>query len=516
MGCTNSVHLRHAAVAQSQTMQIPFGILLGSHPEQKEEANGHSREIVEQPNYGSAAKPNMAPGGGVVLLPVTIAVAVEQPTLSLPERPLPVLIVEASLPSIRALDDSLSLPLRRRGCGVPFDLSVTLVKPALLTEVEVVTNQSEASRRRLEVHVDGRLVAVGPLLDSSGLTQPHDVAMRSQLLSKCRLPLDEPFDGVKTFIIRIVGALAVSRDGEDTDGDVVLIQEVIPRGLPIGSAFPRRRLLRPPSYWSPPEIARETDLFNAAAAASISGPCLTRRVDVTSTEHVEVFQDLLDRTWKSRSTRDRLGQLPSRLVVKKVQRVEALVMWNRFSRERRRMGLRRRGGRTGCTRIEALYGDEDKGRIRTSSMCEANRDLFGSLDAPVNEQYLFHGASPAGALGIIRDGFDLGRAGQGHSLLFGPGAYFAESSSKADEYAQPDEFSGLCAMLVCRVLCGELYRALSRLDADAILKPSFAERYDGVLGDREALAGTYREFVIFSREQAYPEYIVIYDRQYKD
>ena len=43
------------------------------------------------------------------------------------------------------------------------------------------------------------------------------------------------------------------------------------------------------------------------------------------------------------------------------------------------------------------------------------------------------------------------------SARFGPGAYFAEASSKCDEYASEDPsglFAGKCALLLCRVVCG--------------------------------------------------------------
>ncbi len=38
--------------------------------------------------------------------------------------------------------------------------------------------------------------------------------------------------------------------------------------------------------------------------------------------------------------------------------------------------------------------------------------------------------------------------------------------------------------------------------------------YDSVLGDREHAVGTYREFVVFSEDLVYPEYICIYERFY--
>merc|ERR1712008_27429 len=96
-----------------------------------------------------------------------------------------------------------------------------------------------------------------------------------------------------------------------------------------------RKVIRPPPYWESSEGA---------------GP---KRIDIRSEEQVAVFQRLLDETWKQKATRDRKGALPKRLMVKKVQRVEACALWNRFSRYRRNMALAREGGP--CSPIDS-YG----------------------------------------------------------------------------------------------------------------------------------------------------------------
>ena len=50
----------------------------------------------------------------------------------------------------------------------------------------------------------------------------------------------------------------------------------------------------------------------------------------------------------------------------------------------------------------------------------------------INEHYLFHGTKKDTVDSIIHDGID-NRLGSDH-LLFGNGAYFAESTTKADQY----------------------------------------------------------------------------------
>jgi len=55
----------------------------------------------------------------------------------------------------------------------------------------------------------------------------------------------------------------------------------------------------------------------------------------------------------------------------------------------------------------------------------------------VNEYYLFHGTKTDTVDSILHDGID-NRLGGDH-LLFGRGAYFAETTTKADQYAGKTE-----------------------------------------------------------------------------
>eukprot|EP00929_Paragymnodinium_shiwhaense_P073284 TRINITY_DN37308_c0_g2_i2.p1 TRINITY_DN37308_c0_g2~~TRINITY_DN37308_c0_g2_i2.p1 ORF type:complete len:522 (+),score=46.74 TRINITY_DN37308_c0_g2_i2:82-1647(+) len=367
---------------------------------------------------------------------------------------------------------------------VPFEFDVSLVAPGLLTEVEVLSNQLAKCRRRVEVIVDGIVRMASPLCETAERRE------NSSKRTRCRLQLEEPLDKVKTFTVRVTDSLIVSTQ----ETEPVEIYEVVPRGLPRGSDPPRRRLLRAPEYWMSTDVTEP------------------KRIDMVRREEIELFQKLLDSTWKAKATRDRVGKLPVRLHVRKVQRVEAGCLWNRYSRERRR--LSQLHDQKACTPVAEARGRDAAGHVRTERLCQASPKLCGPCDSRINEHYLFHGTSPHGALGIIKHGFQLSRAGERSGLLFGPGAYFAESSSKFDEYANPDEFSGMCAVLVCRVACGEMFRTLNKLDHAVLGDPKFAETYDSVLGDREAATGTYREFVVFKQEQVYPEFLVLYDREY--
>jgi len=61
------------------------------------------------------------------------------------------------------------------------------------------------------------------------------------------------------------------------------------------------------------------------------------------------------------------------------------------------------------------------------------KTLNGNLVGEINECYLFHGTKSDNVDAIEQKGFDF-RVG-GDNAMFGKGAYFAESSTKADQYA---------------------------------------------------------------------------------
>eukprot|EP00927_Polykrikos_kofoidii_P019180 TRINITY_DN1893_c1_g1_i3.p1 TRINITY_DN1893_c1_g1~~TRINITY_DN1893_c1_g1_i3.p1 ORF type:complete len:491 (-),score=65.50 TRINITY_DN1893_c1_g1_i3:120-1421(-) len=250
-----------------------------------------------------------------------------------------------------------------------------------------------------------------------------------------------------------------------------------------------QRPIDPPRYWK----TREDHTWD--------------KIDV-SNDYIPIFQHLLESTWKETKTRDRNGDMPTGVTVKKVQRIEDPKMWNRFYLKRHELVVSRRGR---CTPVEILDGsDATEGQVATALSLREDpfaTTMLGPCMENMCEFYLFHGTSPEGALGIVRQGFDLSRAGTSTGAMFGRGAYFAECASKADEYAREEELTGMYAILVCRVICGEMFRTTRALNEEID-----RSTYDGVLGDREASVGTYREFVVMTEDQVYPEFIVLYER----
>jgi len=117
-------------------------------------------------------------------------------------------------------------------------------------------------------------------------------------------------------------------------------------------------------------------------------------------------------------------------------------------------------------------------------------------------------------MSILKTGFSLDHAGSATGTMFGAGVYCAECSSKSDEYGRDDggnTYPSLCALLVCRCFVGKPYIVDS---AGAHVDTARDQGYDCVIGDREQAARTYKEYVFFEDASVYPEFAIIYRRQY--
>ena len=142
------------------------------------------------------------------------------------------------------------------------------------------------------------------------------------------------------------------------------------------------------------------------------------------------------------------------------------------------------------------------------------------LDAAANEAWLFHGTTVAGANGITYGDFKTSLAGSHAGTMYGRGVYLAESPSKSDEYTVPSGNEEGYAeptrlLLLCRATLGRIsYNDDYHPDARACAKSCREGPYHSVLGDREKVVKTYREFILFDHNQVYPEYVLFYRRVY--
>lgn len=271
--------------------------------------------------------------------------------------------------------------------------------------------------------------------------------------------------------------------------------------------------LHPPDYWKP-------------GACEGSTP---HEVVAASPEELRWAQELVDGTYAKKVTRDRRGGgLADRFVVVAAVRSEHAGLWDAFAKKRAAVGESMAKREPNTCRYWAKgyckYGDKCRYRHgteaelvvpKTMAACPelAARCALPGGGNPSNEAWLMHGTSPTSAVAILRTDFKIDLAGASAGTMFGPGAYLAEASTKADEYAQADTdgaYQGLYAMVVSRAVVGRAFR---------VEKPgNYAQKvvsgeYDCVLGDREKAVGTFREFIFFSEDSIYPELAVFYRRE---
>merc|ERR1712232_34511 len=136
------------------------------------------------------------------------------------------------------------------------------------------------------------------------------------------------------------------------------------------------------------------------------------------------------------------------------------------------------------------------------------------LERKINEWYLFHGTNPIAADAICSTDFKVSKAGTNTGTLYGKGLYFADCITKADEYSKPNS-DGHYAVLLCRIIGGNVrYTDEETPDKEDLVYSCLEGPYDCVLGDREKLRGTFKEYVLFDSEDVYPEYIIHYTRVY--
>lgn len=101
--------------------------------------------------------------------------------------------------------------------------------------------------------------------------------------------------------------------------------------------------------------------------------------------------------------------------------------------------------------------------------------------------------------------------------MFGAGLYFAEASSKSDEYCQPNE-NDEYPIIIVRVILGRPHYVDAPKPFDdpgrrALEHSCMSGSCHSVIGDRIKVSNTYREMVVYDHFQAYPRFILWYHRK---
>ncbi|KAF6199146.1 hypothetical protein GE061_007171 [Apolygus lucorum] len=131
-----------------------------------------------------------------------------------------------------------------------------------------------------------------------------------------------------------------------------------------------------------------------------------------------------------------------------------------------------------------------------------------------NERMLFHGSPFINA--IVQKGFDERHAYIGG--MFGAGIYFAEHSSKSNQYVygigggtgcttHKDRSCYICHrhLLLCRVTLGKSF-----LQFNAMKMAHAPPGHHSVMGRPSSGGLNFPEYVVYRGEQAYPEYLITY------
>jgi hypothetical protein len=107
--------------------------------------------------------------------------------------------------------------------------------------------------------------------------------------------------------------------------------------------------------------------------------------------------------------------------------------------------------------VSAVYRVISRPLQTAYEACKARMDKEGrqicGMEVGGNEKLLFHGTTRAAVGGIVREGFDMKRAGEAHGTALGRGAYFATDACTSMGYVKRDAHGNNC-MLVCKVLVG--------------------------------------------------------------
>eukprot|EP00105_Crassostrea_gigas_P028096 XP_011449639.1 PREDICTED: uncharacterized protein LOC105343839 [Crassostrea gigas] len=170
-------------------------------------------------------------------------------------------------------------------------------------------------------------------------------------------------------------------------------------------------------------------------------------------------------------------------------------------------------------RCEGIQNITSKGEIMTEK--NNSKRLMKDIIPELNEVYLFHGTKKDYVANIISKGVDP-KLGSDEGM-FGRGVYGCESSTKADQYADDKDKRGTEGrMFLMRFLLGHMY--LTEKPNKYKLPPCYHCRrdcctnqshqpYDSVVGVKQQSGGLFREFVVYEKNQCYPEYLITYTRE---
>jgi len=253
----------------------------------------------------------------------------------------------------------------------------------------------------------------------------------------------------------------------------------------------------PPSHW---------DLSAMDGISSTGSPNVDVAEIALGKAELCKLQELLKASFKKEQVMSSDALAPAGLELVRASRIQNWPTWARY---KMRQG----------TIIEEMERAKQDGASFVpvdNPLAATHLDLLGELDAESNVRWLFHGITAEAAARVHERGFDIDVAGAEDGMLYGRGVYLTEYSSRVDR-SVPAGSEGLRCMLLCRVTLGRIHYDEQVLpDKVALVGHCTSGGCHTVLGDRERLCPeSSRDFVVYDRNQVYPEYLLWYHRVYR-
>jgi hypothetical protein len=234
-----------------------------------------------------------------------------------------------------------------------------------------------------------------------------------------------------------------------------------------------------------------------------------RYYSIDVTKHMKtIIQEIMDATCNSATLgqgRDQVVPMKyTRLIVTNVSRIENASIFTAYNSRKLHLLSYKDPSNPLKVKTEDLNSNSDSHTWLKQS----------GLDVTCNEKYLWHGTKPQFSSIIGEHGFDERVSSLGG--LFGAGVYFAEHCSKSDQYCTPDT-NGEYSIFLCRVLLGrQIHHTpanMSQQRRPPEIPHANSRVYDSVVGKSNASNSAYREFIVYDRNQCYPEFLIKYKRQ---
>ena len=219
------------------------------------------------------------------------------------------------------------------------------------------------------------------------------------------------------------------------------------------------------------------------------------------------------------------GVSPIGIIVRAVYRIENAALRERY--ENRRRWLKKRlcvelqrapiltEARDVMKERQSAVGMEPSDDAITNIPCggtgtiPSNHQLTAHYNSKLenDDTYLFHGTPHQNVIGIAKNGFMINEYGK--KGLYGTGLYLADSSEKSDTYADyiNARRTTYLTMIVVRTLLGRVKAHECDSENENLVASHECDSF--VTGFQRS----FREFMLHDAVQAYPEYVVVYDRK---